>query len=53
MEQVEIIPESIRLLKIDDATYFGPEYKDYISNSKLKLINPDEGGSREKYEQGL
>ena len=51
--QIEIIPESIKLLKIDDNTYFSSEYKEYISNSKLSLINPDEEGSIEKYKSGF
>jgi hypothetical protein len=51
--QIEIIPESIKLIKMDDAEYFSEKYKDYISNSKLSLINPDEGGSKEKYMTGF
>lgn len=53
MVQIEIIPESIQLIKITDAIYFSSKYQDYISNSKLSLINPDEGGSYEKYKLGL
>ena len=53
MAEITIIPESIRLLKISDQEYFGnSEFKDYISNSKLGLLNPDEGGSMEKYLAG-
>lgn len=53
MAEITIIPESIRLLKISDQEYFGnSEFRNYISNSKLSLINPDEGGSLEKYMQG-
>ena len=52
--QIEIIPETIKLLKISDEEYFNnPEWKDYISNSKLSLINPDEGGSPEKFKSGF
>lgn len=52
--KITVIPESIRFLKISDEEYFGnPEYKNYISNSKLKLINPDEGGSPELWENGI
>lgn len=36
-----------------DAEYFSPKYKDYISNSKLALINPDQGGSPELYNTGF
>lgn len=53
MEEIEIIPESIQLLKMSDEEYFSEKYKDYISNSKLSLINPDEGGSIEKYLSGF
>ncbi len=52
MAQIEIIPESIRLVKMTDKEYFGEGERDYISNSKLGLINPDEGGSLEKYLAG-
>jgi hypothetical protein len=38
-----------RLHGIDDADYFGEEYSDYVSNSSLKYINPDEGGSAFNY----
>lgn len=50
---IEPILESASRLKISDAEYFGPNYKEYISNSKLKLINPDQGGSPELYKNGL
>lgn len=53
MIEVTIVPESIQLLKMTDAEYFSAKYKDYISNSKLGTINPDEGGSTEKYEAGI
>lgn len=49
MAEVSIIPESIKLLKMSDEEYFSLKYKDYISNSKLSLINPDEGGSLELF----
>lgn len=51
----DIVPiqESIQLLDISDEEYFSDKYKDYISNSKLKLINPDEGGSPELWLQGI
>lgn len=54
-KNINIIPvlESLTLLDISDEEYFGEKYKDYISNSKLKLINPDEGGSPELYKKGL
>ena len=53
--EVKITPiiESLRIEDIDDATYFSEKYSEYISNSRLKLINPDEGGSPQKFFDGL
>lgn len=53
MATITIIPESIKLLRISDEEYFSENYRQYISNSKLSLINPDEGGSVEKYKAGF
>lgn len=52
MAQIRIIPESIQLIKMSDEEYFSPKYKDYVSNSRLGLIDPDEDGSPEKYDLG-
>jgi hypothetical protein len=51
--KLEPILDSIEYIEMDDATYFSKEYSDYISNSKLALINPEQGGSPEKYLEGL
>lgn len=51
MAEIHIIPETVRLVKMTDDEYFAE--KDYISNSKLSLINPDEDGSFEKFERGI
>lgn len=53
MAEIEIIPDSIQLIKMSDEEYFSSKYADYISNSRLKLINPEEGGSEEVYANGL
>jgi hypothetical protein len=53
MAEVTIIPESIQLIRMTDAEYFSDTYKEYISNSKLGLINPDEGGSPEQFLTGI
>lgn len=45
--------DSIRLLDISDEEYFGSGYRNYISNSRLKLMNPEQGGSPELYKLGL
>ena len=48
-EKIELIKPSLNLLKISDQDYFGDKYKDYISNSTLKYINPDQGGNPYRY----
>lgn len=53
MAEIEIIPESIQLIRMSDEEYFSDKYKDYISNSKLGMINPEEGGSLEKFLSGF
>ena len=43
--KIEFLPETLSMKVISDEDYFSSEYKQYISNTKLKLINPDEGGT--------
>ena len=45
--------ETLQLLKISDKEYFSPKYKDYISNSRLGLLNPKQGGSATKFFTGF
>ena len=47
----EVIPvmDSIKNLNINDDEYFSSKFKKYVSNSKLKFIDPLEGGSPEVY----
>lgn len=47
----KIIPviDSIKRLDIDDNVYFSSKYSGYISNSRLKYIDPTEDGSPELY----
>lgn len=45
--------ETLRLQKIDDSTYFSKKYSNYISNSRLSLINPKQDGSPEKFFEGF
>lgn len=47
----KIIPllDTIKRCDMDDDTYFSPKYRDYISNSRLKYINPVEGGGPDQY----
>lgn len=54
LNDIKITPilESVRREKMSDEVYFR-DYKDYISNSRLKLINPDQGGSIENWLTGF
>ena len=55
LNDIKLIPnlESVYREKISDAIYFSDQYSDYISNSRLKLINPDQMGSPSKYQKGF
>lgn len=46
-----IIPilSSLKRVDMSDEEYFSKKYRDYVSNSRLKNINPSEGGSPENY----
>lgn len=43
------IIDSLKLEDISDQEYFSEKYSDYVSNSRLTYINPDQEGSPEKY----
>lgn len=47
------ILDSLKLCKIEDEEYFGNKYTQYVSNSRLSLINPEQGGSPEMFFEGL
>lgn len=53
MIKITPILDSLRLEKISDETYFSEQYKNYISNSRLGLINPEQGGSPEQFFAGF
>lgn len=55
LNSIEIIPllDTLKLSKIDDDTYFSTKYSGYISNSRLSLIDPNKGGSPEKFFKGF
>lgn len=55
LSELRIIPivDTLKILDITDEEYFGLEYRKYISNSKLTLINPDQDGSPQIYYDGL
>ncbi len=50
---LKVIPGSLQLLRMSDEEYFSDKYSDYISNSRLSLINPEEDGSIDKFKKGL
>ena len=47
--KIKPILDTLRLEDISDEVYFSEKYADYVSNSRLSLINPDQEGSPEKY----
>lgn len=51
--KIEFLIETLQSKNISDNEYFSDEYKQYVSNSKLKLINPCEGGSPQKFAEGI
>lgn len=55
LQEVKLTPieDSIQLIEMSDEEYFSSKWSDYISNSKLSLINPSQEGSPEKYLEGL
>lgn len=47
LEEIKLEPilDTLRIEKIDDNIYFtSPVYKNRISNSRLGLLNPNQGG---------
>ena len=53
MVKLTPIIDSIQFIEMSDEEYFSSKWSDYISNSKLSLINPSQDGSPEKYIEGL
>lgn len=55
LKDIKLTPllETLKLEKIDDATYFSKKYSGYVSNSRLGLINPYQNGSVEQFFQGF
>ena len=47
------IMDSLKLQKIDDEVYFSKQYSNYISNSRLGLLNESQGGSPESFFEGF
>lgn len=51
--KVALLPETLKIADVPDSIYFSEEYENYISNSSLGNINPQQGGSPEKYLKGF
>lgn len=54
LEGIKMIPleDSILKIEMDDDRYFSKEFKDYVSNSGLKYVNPKQNGSLKEYFEG-
>lgn len=55
MHNIKLTPlcDTMQFLDISDEEYFSPKYADYISNSKLSLVNPEQGGSPRQFIEGF
>lgn len=55
LNKIEVSPimESLKILKIDDSEYFGDKFTQYISNSRLSLLNPAQENNPEAFFDGL
>lgn len=55
LKEIKLIPDlnSIQLIQMTDEEYFSPKWSDWISNSRLALINPDQNGSPKNFSEGL
>jgi hypothetical protein len=51
--KIELISDSLQMLDIPDEVYFSSKYARYVSNSKLGLLNPAQGGSPTKFFEGF
>ncbi len=47
--RLEALTDTLRIGKISDQEYFSKKYSAYVSNSRLGNINPEQGGSPEKF----
>lgn len=53
--EIKLTPilDSLKISKISDEIYFSEPYKNYVSNSRLGLINPQQDGNPEKFFDGF
>lgn len=47
--KLEPLLDTLTLTKISDEVYFSSEYSNYVSNSRLGKINPNQGGSAKSF----
>ena len=54
LSDIQMIPlkGSVKRIEMSDERYFSEEFKDYVSNSSLKYINPEQGGSLKEFFTG-
>lgn len=55
LSEIKITPilDSLQLENISDEEYFSKKYGNYVSNSRLSLINPDQDGCPKDFFEGL
>lgn len=55
LDDIKIVPllDTLRLQKISDEVYFSKRYANYISNSRLSLINPNQDNDPQAFFEGL
>lgn len=53
LSDIKIIPllDTLRIADISDDVYFSNKYSEYTSNSRLKYIDPKDGGSPDEYKR--
>ena len=55
LKDIKLTPllDTLRLEKISDKVYFSEKYSNYVSNSRLGLLNPRQDGNPDKFFSGL
>lgn len=51
--KLRFVPGTFKLSKIEDEEYFSKKYKNYISNSRFNLLDPEKNGSPEQFFKGF
>lgn len=55
LDSITITPiiDSLKLQKIEDSVYFSKKFNEYISNSRLSLLNPEQDNDPKAFFEGL